>query len=379
MGAFYLKMKADHHRWTTEFKTGSANTEAVDNARRAYEDAAAAAGSSQLALRLGIALNLSVLLFEGLGDRDEANRVARAAFDDAIVEIDNAQKDGIKVEDDVNLICGLLRDNVILWSSDQDDGTPVAHVESSDACAEPSCSDSTAMPSRDELVCLAQLAEQSEEMTDHMKMVSEKPQELSVEERNLFSIAFKNAAGSRRSSWRIVKHIMQKAEKDSANAKFACEYALKIEAELSSLCETALELLGDHVVKASTNESNAFYLKMMADYRHYLLEIDSNPATREAAASARKDCEEAQRIQCLSFPVTHPIRLDSALRFSVFTYEVLGNAEEAIRIARTAFEDAVEELDNLQENDYKAAVFVLQPLRDNVTLWGAENSIAGAA
>lgn len=48
---------------------------------------------------------------------------------------------------------------------------------------------------RDSLVYMAKLAEQAErfdEMVDHMKAVAQQPQELSVEERNLLSVAYKN-------------------------------------------------------------------------------------------------------------------------------------------------------------------------------------------
>ena len=55
------------------------------------------------------------------------------------------------------------------------------------------------MGSREEHVYLSKLAEQAErydEMAEHMKAVAQSNQELSVEERNLISVAYKNAVGS---------------------------------------------------------------------------------------------------------------------------------------------------------------------------------------
>ena len=66
---------------------------------------------------------------------------------------------------------------------------------------------------------LAKLAEQAErfdEMVEHMKAVGSMKQELSVEERNLLSVAYKNVIGSRRASWRVISSIEQKSESDKS-------------------------------------------------------------------------------------------------------------------------------------------------------------------
>lgn len=44
-------------------------------------------------------------------------------------------------------------------------------------------------------------------MVDHMKAVAQQPQELTVEERNLLSVAYKNVIGSRRASWRVISSV----------------------------------------------------------------------------------------------------------------------------------------------------------------------------
>jgi 14-3-3 protein epsilon len=57
---------------------------------------------------------------------------------------------------------------------------------------------------RDKEVYFAKLAEQSErydEMAEHMTIVAKHPDELSIEERSLLSVAYKNAVGSRRAAW----------------------------------------------------------------------------------------------------------------------------------------------------------------------------------
>jgi len=125
--------------------------------------------------------------------------------------------------------------------------------------------------SREKSVYFAKLAEQAErydEMASHMESVGKSTEELSVEERNLLSVAYKNAVGSRRAAWRIITSVEQK-EKSKGNeeqAKYAKEYSSKVEEELQKICDTILGLLDSNLISsASTGESKVFYQKMKAD------------------------------------------------------------------------------------------------------------------
>merc|ERR1712226_1096286 len=135
------------------------------------------------------------------------------------------------------------------------------------------------MANRDKEVYFAKLAEQAErydEMAKHMENVGKSKDELSVEERNLMSVAYKNAVGSRRAAWRIITSVEQK-EKSKGNeqqATWAKEYCKKVEDELDKICKANLSLLdGNLINKASTGESKVFYQKMKADYYRYIAEF----------------------------------------------------------------------------------------------------------
>ena len=56
-------------------------------------------------------------------------------------------------------------------------------------------------------------------MLDFMKDVASMDMELTVEERNLLSVAYKNVIGTRRAAWRIVSSIEQKEESKSGEEK----------------------------------------------------------------------------------------------------------------------------------------------------------------
>merc|ERR1712037_876429 len=97
----------------------------------------------------------------------------------------------------------------------------------------------------------------------------------------------------------------------------------------------------------------------------------------KAAENARKAYEDAQNVAEKDLAVTHPIRLGLALNFSVFQYEVLQKPDEACKMARSAFEDAIAELDNVSEDSYKDSTLIMQLLRDNLTLWTSDQEGGG--
>merc|ERR1712125_55417 len=172
---------------------------------------------------------------------------------------------------------------------------------------------------RDKEVYFAKLAEQAErydEMANHMENVGKGSEELSVEERNLLSVAYKNAVGSRRAAWRIITSVEQKEKTkgNEENAKYAKEYCTKVESELQTICDTILGVLDANLVpKCTADESKVFYLKMKADYYRYIAEFSDGEKKSKAADSARLAYEDAAAVASKDLPVTHPIRLGLAL------------------------------------------------------------------
>merc|ERR1712078_62029 len=150
-------------------------------------------------------------------------------------------------------------------------------------------------------------------------------------------------------------------------------YSIRVEAELNKICGEILELIDTNLVPMSTaGESKVFYHKMKGDYYRYIAEFTEGDTKKAAAESARVAYDDAMTEATKELAVTHPIRLGLALNFSVFHYEVLGNPEEACKMARTAFEDAIAELDNVAEDSYKDSTLIMQLLRDNLTLWTSD-------
>lgn len=229
-------------------------------------------------------------------------------------------------------------------------------------------------------VYMAKLAEQAErydEMVDSMKKVASMDAELTVEERNLLSVAYKNVIGARRASWRIVSSIEQKEESkgNDAHVTRIKAYRGKIETELASICTDIIGVLQDHLIPAAkSGESKVFYFKMKGDYHRYLAEFVGGDQRKEAAEASLVAYKSASDIANTELPPTHPIRLGLALNFSVFYYEILNSPDRACQLAKQAFDEAIAELDTLSEDSYKDSTLIMQLLRDNLTLWTSDMS-----
>jgi hypothetical protein len=118
---FYMKMKGDYFRYLAEVADGEKRDGIVMKSHQAYEDAQVIAKESLDSthpVRLGLALNYSVFHYEIQHDPVKACKLAKESFDKAVAELDNLDQDSYK---DSTLIMQLLRDNLTLWMSEQED------------------------------------------------------------------------------------------------------------------------------------------------------------------------------------------------------------------------------------------------------------------
>ena len=228
-----------------------------------------------------------------------------------------------------------------------------------------------------ELIQKAKLAEQAkryDDMATCMKAVTEQGAELSNEERNLLSVAYKNVVGGRRSAWRVISSIEQKTDTSDKKLQLIKDYREKVESELRSICTTVLELLDKYLIANATNpESKVFYLKMKGDYFRYLAEVACDD-WKQMTDNSQGAYQEAFNISKKEMQPTHSIQLGLALNFSVFYHEILNNPELACTLAKMAFDEAIAELDTLKEDSYKDSTLIMQLLRDSLTLWTSDSA-----
>ena len=227
---------------------------------------------------------------------------------------------------------------------------------------------------------LSEQAERYEEMVELMKQLISQGQKLSVEERNYLSVAYKNVIGVRRAAWRILCSIEGKEMdlvkgEESKELDVIAEYKDCIEKELDAICLEVLTLLDESVIPNDPeSEARVFYYKMKGDYLRYKAEYkrgaEKHPISEEALSAYKSADELAGEL----IP-THPIRLGLALNFSVFYYEILNQPKEACKLANAAFNEAIPELNSLPEVKYNDSALIMQLLRDNLTLWTADQPL----
>ncbi len=124
------------------------------------------------------------------------------------------------------------------------------------------------------------------------------------------------------------------------------EYKGQLERELQDLCQDCLDLLTEFIIPHSPDgEGKVFFYKMKADYYRYIAEYSQGDKKSQAAQKALQAYNDAGTVAKETLAPTHPCKLGLALNQSVFYYEIMQNPEKALHLAKSAFDDAVADLD----------------------------------
>jgi len=119
---YFHKMKGDYNRYLAEVSPeGEVRTKATEEGLKAYQTATELAEKSSpdeiTPLNLGLALNFSVFYYEILRQPEAAIKLAKKAFDNAIMGLDKLNEED-ETYKDATQIMALLRDNLEIWQSE---------------------------------------------------------------------------------------------------------------------------------------------------------------------------------------------------------------------------------------------------------------------
>jgi len=115
---FYLKMCGDYYRYLSEFREKQQFKDSAEEFYKKAMDVAEANLNETHPTRLGLALNFSVCYYEILKEPEKACDLAKKSFDAAIEKLDTLNDASYK---DSTLIMQLLRDNLTLWTSSNEE------------------------------------------------------------------------------------------------------------------------------------------------------------------------------------------------------------------------------------------------------------------
>lgn len=238
--------------------------------------------------------------------------------------------------------------------------------------------------SREEYLLLAKVAEEAERYEDLVMQIKGLIQTygaLTIEERNLLSVAYKNITNALRSSWRVVDSL-EKLESSHPTGRTQRQLALtrqqrsKIERELTDVCKDVIRLLDDRLMPiVAVGEETVFYYKMKGDYYRYLAEFAHQQERGHFSDLSLAAYKFAYKHALASLEPTHPTRLGLALNFAVYYHDVRKSPERACHLGKHAFDEAVACLDHDDEASLQAmrdSMMILQLLRDDLVIWSGE-------
>jgi len=234
---------------------------------------------------------------------------------------------------------------------------------------------------------VAEQAERYEDMVDFMKQIigmDFSGDELTPEERNLISVGYKNMMATRRSSWRTCQNVEDQAE--GGDKDLYAQYRGMVSSEIAKIIDMVVDDAVSKYTKgplaAKKRENLVFFHKMEGDYYRYGAETSDGDQKEQYKNKADQAYTAAQTAATQTsgnasdetnnedpLKPTNPILLGLGLNQSVFNYEILQKEQEAKDLAQKHFNDALDQLDALDEGDYKDATLIMQLLKDNLTLW----------
>jgi len=222
---------------------------------------------------------------------------------------------------------------------------------------------------------MARVAEQAERFDDMVEylqtVVKAKNEDFTTEERNLLSVGFKNQIGSKRTAIRTISAIEQNPKYAKFNGALAA-YKKRIEQELYNQCIAIVNIVKSNCMGvASTDETKAFFYKMIGDYYRYVAECAQGDQLDTVKNGALDNYQLAQTTS-ESLNACNPIRLGLALNFSVFHYEVMNNHKVACELGERALSDALEKIDDVDEETFRDAKSIIELLKENLSLWKEE-------
>lgn len=222
-----------------------------------------------------------------------------------------------------------------------------------------------------------------EEATFFSTQFIEKNPKLTSKERLIFISSFKKTITKKRSSWRILQkrrlqlesnsEIRQKENDKLNELEGISEVQLVVEEEIKEIVNLMINLIDEYLIKdVEDYENAAFYFKVKADYFRYICEISIDNNRIDAIKETEENYKQAYIISEKELEITNDTRLGIILNYSVFLWEIKDSKEEAAVIAQNGFNSVYELLQDMEENQMKESIILVQLIRENLLSWSKQ-------
>lgn len=111
---------------------------------------------------------------------------------------------------------------------------------------------------------------------------------------------------------------------------------------------------------------------MIGDYYRYVAESSQGDKLETVKKGALEFYNKAMQICEKDLGACNPIRLGLALNFSVFHFEVMNDHKKACELGENALQNALEKIDDCDEETFRDAKSIIELLKENLSLWKEE-------
>ena len=198
--------------------------------------------------------------------------------------------------------------------------------------------------------------------------------DLSIDERNTFTISFHNLINEKIDKWRKLNKIINKEQlRESDEDLIVNDLSVKriLENEIKNICERVITIIDKYLlIKRDTYESEIIYLKTKGDYYRIQYSIlDHNKIELKLDA---KNCYKKAYELSKKLSDTNTYKLSFILCYGIFYYEFLNEPTTSINLVKSAYNDAITKIDSLNDRMYKESTRILKLMKKNMELWQKE-------
>jgi hypothetical protein len=177
---------------------------------------------------------------------------------------------------------------------------------------------------------------------------------------------------SYRKAWKAVYLSEQKERGKGRDDRSTplLEYRKQLESNITDLANGTIEMVQKKLIPRTNDTSmRGLLFKMMGDFWRYLAEIQRGYDRRESANKSLAAYQEAEDLIVASTGPAAAVRLSLLLNMAIFRFEILSEPDDALALAKKAYDEGIAAVDSLREEAYADSILLLQMIHRTMAAW----------